>query len=89
MLHHQTTRRKKKLEKWALSNEKVQAVEEKEMPAKKTEGSSLKWEIQLKIEAENGIFENWRSKWGEEPVTLVPNIKSVSSTAMVMQVRLS
>jgi len=45
-----------------------QAVEEKEMPAKKTEGISSK------------------SKWGEEPVTLVPNIKSVSSTAMVMQV---
>ena len=41
-----------------LSNNKVQAVEEKEMPAKKTGGSSLKWEFQLKIESENGIIEN-------------------------------
>ena len=29
-----------------------------------------------------------RSKWEKETVTLVPNIESVSSTAMVMQVQI-
>ena len=30
-----------------------------------------------------------RSKWEKETVTLVPNIESVSSTAMVMQVQMN